>query len=102
MKRIVLGTIMAGFMLTAMAQEAKEEIMQNIALTGSNYLAYRGPQKQLTKAPKGYQPFYISHMDDMGRATSLVTQTTIGPFRHSKRQTASTNSHRWARTCCAE
>ena len=61
MKRIVLGTIMAGFMLTAMAQEAKEEIMQDITLTGSNYLAYRGPQKQLTKAPKGYHPFYISH-----------------------------------------
>lgn len=49
---------MAGNIL---AQSAKEEIGNNIRLTASNYLAYRGPQKQLTKVPKGLKPFYISH-----------------------------------------
>ena len=51
---VVLSTI-------AGAQEAKEEIMQNPMLSGSNYVAYRGPQKTLTQAPKGYVPCYISH-----------------------------------------
>lgn len=45
----------------AFAQTAREEIMENILLSGSNYVAYRGPQKELTKAPKGLKPFYISH-----------------------------------------
>lgn len=49
---------MAGNIL---AQSAKEEIGNNIRLTASNYLAYCGPQKQLTKVPKGLKPFYISH-----------------------------------------
>lgn len=61
MKRIfffISALLMAGNIL---AQSAKEEIDNNIRLTASNYLAYRGPQKQLTKVPKGLKPFYISH-----------------------------------------
>ncbi len=30
-------------------------------LTASNYLAYPDPVKPLTPAPKGYEPFYLSH-----------------------------------------
>ena len=61
MKRLFIfisALLMAGNIL---AQSAKEEIGNNIRLTASNYLAYRGPQKQLTKVPKGLKPFYISH-----------------------------------------
>ncbi|MDO5526983.1 MAG: histidine-type phosphatase [Prevotella sp.] len=61
MKRIfffISALLMAGNIL---AQSAKEEIGNNIRLTASNYLAYRGPQKELTKVPKGLKPFYISH-----------------------------------------
>lgn len=61
MKRIfffISALLMAGNIL---AQSAKDEIDNNICLTASNYLAYRGPQKQLTKVPKGLKPFYISH-----------------------------------------
>lgn len=61
MKRIfffISALFMAGNIL---AQSAKEEIGNNIRLTASNYLAYRGPQKELTKVPKGLKPFYISH-----------------------------------------
>lgn len=61
MKRIfffISALLMAGNIL---AQSAKDEIDNNIRLTASNYLAYRGPQKQLTKVPKGLKPFYISH-----------------------------------------
>lgn len=61
MKRLFIfisALLMAGNIL---AQSAKDEIDNNIRLTASNYLAYRGPQKQLTKVPKGLKPFYISH-----------------------------------------
>lgn len=47
---------------TASAQTSKKEIFSDIYRTGSNYFAYPGPSaKQLTKAPAGYAPFYISH-----------------------------------------
>ncbi|MCR5312273.1 MAG: histidine-type phosphatase [Bacteroidaceae bacterium] len=43
------------------AQTAREEIHENILRSGSNHMAYIAPTKPLTKAPKGYEPFYISH-----------------------------------------
>ena len=46
----------------ALAQTSKKEIFNDIYRTGSNYFAYPGPKaKPLTKAPAGYEPFYISH-----------------------------------------
>lgn len=50
--------------LNLLAQpSAREEIAQNRYLSGSNYLDYdRHPATQpLTAAPKGYEPFYMSH-----------------------------------------
>lgn len=43
------------------AQPARRAIAANPNLAGSNYLAYRGPQRALTAAPEGYTPYYISH-----------------------------------------
>lgn len=34
------------------AQTPQEDFKRDITLSGSNYVAYRGPQKQLTAAPK--------------------------------------------------
>lgn len=62
MKRNVMTWLLAVITLTALAQNAKTEIKENIFRSGSNYYAYPGPlQKQLTAAPKGYEPYYISH-----------------------------------------
>ncbi len=50
--------------IAAVAQSsAREEIAANPFLSGSNYLDYdRHPAtKSLTRAPKGYEPFYMSH-----------------------------------------
>ena len=47
--------------LPVAAQTPQEDFHRDITLSGSNYVAYRGPQKQLTAAPKGYKPFYLSH-----------------------------------------
>lgn len=43
------------------AQTPQEDFKRDITLSASNYVAYRGPQKNLTPAPKGYKPFYLSH-----------------------------------------
>lgn len=49
------------FSLCALAQTPKEEIQSNRLLSGSNYVAYIAPDKPLSPAPQGYEPFYISH-----------------------------------------
>lgn len=46
---------------TMKAQTPREDFKRDITLSASNYVAYRGPQKALTPAPKGYKPFYLSH-----------------------------------------
>ena len=44
------------------AVDARQQIKENIYRSASNYYAYPGPQqKNLTPAPKGYEPYYISH-----------------------------------------
>ena len=58
--------LMLGCCLPMMAQSAKtarEEIAANRYLCGSNYLDYDNhpATKPLTAAPKGYEPFYMSH-----------------------------------------
>ena len=69
MKRQLL--LMAiGLAVAAQAQKApvfessaKDEITANRYLAGSNYLDYdrQLTDKALTPAPKGYEPFYMSH-----------------------------------------
>jgi hypothetical protein len=68
-KRIVL-MMAIGCAMAVQAQKApvfetsaKEEIMANRFLAGSNYLDYdrQLPTKALTPTPKGYEPYYMSH-----------------------------------------
>ena len=63
MKKLFLTLLSFTLLCTVVnAQQAKQEIYDNIYLSASNYLAYPGPtQEKLTPAPKGYKPFYISH-----------------------------------------
>ena len=59
-----------GFTMTMQAQNApvfetsaKDEIMANRFLAGSNYLDYdrQLSDKPLTPSPKNYEPYYMSH-----------------------------------------
>lgn len=64
MRRRALLMMLAAFCITIYAQKsAREEIAMNRYLCGSNYLDYdRYPATQaLTPAPKGYEPFNMSH-----------------------------------------
>ena len=63
MKRLTTIMLAALMTLTMTAQSAREEIMANKYLAGSNYLDYdhQLSDKALTPAPKGYVPYYMSH-----------------------------------------
>lgn len=61
MKKIAILLFNVCLALTVTAQTAKEDIQKNVRLSASNFLAYPGPQQQLTPAPEGMKPFYISH-----------------------------------------
>ena len=62
MRKCLLAAVISLLITSLYAQTAYEEIHENILRSASNYMAYPGPtQRQLTPAPRGYQPFYISH-----------------------------------------
>ena len=65
-KYIVLLLGVGCWVLGAQAQgsdavDARAQIKENVCRSASNYYAYPGPTKKLTPAPKGYEPYYISH-----------------------------------------
>ena len=60
MNLLLMATMLIlAFAMPLSAQSPLEDFKRDITLSGSNYVAYRGPQKQLTPAPKGYKPFYL-------------------------------------------
>lgn len=61
MRKLLLFILLACLLPAAVAQTAKDEIANNLRLSASNFLAYRGPQQRLSPAPDGMRPFYISH-----------------------------------------
>ena len=70
MKKNLLLFMVVGYSMTLQAQKApvfetsaKDEITANRYLSGSNYLDYdrQLTTKALTPAPKGYEPYYMSH-----------------------------------------
>ena len=63
------------------AQTAREEIRELPRRAGSNYLAYLDPVKQLTKAPKGYEPFYMSHYGRHGSRWLLNDGDYMNPIK---------------------
>lgn len=59
-KALSLGMILA-FSQTLNAQTTKEEVLSDLNRTGGVYYAYPVVESENTPAPKGYEPFYISH-----------------------------------------
>lgn len=57
-----------------MAQTSKEEMFQTIEKMGGAYYAYSTDIPTQTMAPKGYQPFYISHYGRHGSRYLLSDQ----------------------------
>lgn len=80
MKRTLAALTVMAFALMANAQRSRQEIKDNVNLAGSNYVAYRGPQKTLTASPRGYEPFYISHYGRHGSRYLIGTADYDKPY----------------------
>lgn len=62
MRDLLLLFVLATLAPIVNAQEKpQDEIKKDIRCSASNYMAYPGPARQLTPAPEGWEPFYISH-----------------------------------------
>lgn len=80
-KTLTLAAALLCIGLSVFAQTAREAIRANIQLAASNYLAYRGPQRPLTPAPKGYEPYYISHYGRHGSRYLIGTNDYDKPYQ---------------------
>lgn len=56
-----IALIISGFSFSARAQTYRDKIEENPERAGGVYHYYEYAPSALTKAPKGYKPFYISH-----------------------------------------
>ena len=83
-KTLILSSFLLAF-ASASAQTAKEEIFADILKSGSNHMAYQAPTQPLTKAPKGYEPFYISHYGRHGSRWLLSDGDYMNPIRTLRR-----------------
>jgi len=62
MKRLILLSVLAGIATLAWAQTPQEEVFNDPNKAGAVYYAYPVTEPQhVTPAPKGYEPFYVSH-----------------------------------------
>ena len=62
MRNLLILVTLSVYAISLPAQSVREEIQKNIRCSASNYMAYPNPhQHELTPAPGGKKPFYISH-----------------------------------------
>lgn len=81
MKRtLILSLLLLCVAGCAQAQDARSEFMKTPALSGSNYVAYPGPKHRLTPAPRGYEPFYLSHYGRHGSRYLIGTHDYDRPY----------------------
>lgn len=82
-KILLLSAVLTA--LAASAQTAREEIEADVLKSASNHMAYQAPATPLTKAPKGYEPFYISHYGRHGSRWLLSDGDYMNPIRTLRR-----------------
>lgn len=82
MKRFFFLVVVAVFTLGMQAQTAREEIKANRFLSASNYLDYNNQlsTEALTPAPKGYEPFYLTHYGRHGSRWLIGKQEYDAPL----------------------
>jgi len=79
MKKLFILCVLWCCVLGMSAQTARDDFKRDTHLSASNYLAYPGPtQGQLTPAPEGKHPFYISHYGRHG------SRYLINPTEYSR------------------
>ncbi|MEG2598355.1 MAG: histidine-type phosphatase [Muribaculaceae bacterium] len=78
---ILIPLLLLAFQFSLVAQTTKNEVFETIEKAGGVYYAYPVTTVQNTPAPKGYEPFYISHYG-----------------RHGSRYLISDNDYQWVMT----
>ena len=79
MKKLLVLCVVWCCVLGMSAQTARDDFKRDTHLSASSYLAYPGPtQGQLTPAPEGKHPFYISHYGRHG------SRYLINPTEYSR------------------
>jgi hypothetical protein len=93
MKKVFLILVGAVATMTLYAQTAREEIAANKYLAGSNYLDYNKQlsTQKLTPAPKGYEPFYMSHYGRHG------SRWLVGDNEYKNPLTTLREAHKYGR-----
>lgn len=61
LSNVLLSLMIGATALPGFAQSSKEETLADLNRTGGVYYAYPVTESRNTPAPKGYQPFYVSH-----------------------------------------
>lgn len=61
MKKLFLFSLAIGLSTALFAQNPRQDFKNNRDMAADGYWAYPGPTSQLTPAPEGYTPYYISH-----------------------------------------
>ena len=89
MKRLTTLLLTLAVTMVMTAQTAREEIKANRYLSGGNYLDYdrQRSDKPLTPAPKGYQPFYMTHYGRHGSRWLINERSyirVVEPLRKAK------------------
>lgn len=79
-KITIVLSLLALLAMPASAQKARTEIKNNVILAANNYLPYPAPTKALTPAPKGYEPFYISHYGRHGSRWLIGNDSFDKPY----------------------
>lgn len=80
MRKILAFVVLSTLVTVCLAQTIRDEIRQDIRRSGSNYMAYLEPQRQLTEAPAGMTPFYISHYGRHGSRYHNKPETYDIPY----------------------
>lgn len=62
----ILSIVLAMGQMSAQVQRFVDALKENPARAASNYQSYEFGETELTPAPKGYKPFYISHYSRHG------------------------------------
>ncbi len=76
--KFILITSLLCITAMASAQSIREEILADTKKSVGVYYLYEAPAKVLTKAPKGYKPFYISHYGRHGSRYMLTNEMYDG------------------------
>ncbi|MBR1388522.1 MAG: histidine-type phosphatase [Prevotella sp.] len=80
MRKVIVIAFAILFYIPVWSQTVRQELAENNLKASSNYYAYPVPAKNLTPAPKGKKPFYISHYGRHGSRYLINQREYDYPF----------------------